>query len=131
MMQYPQITIPPRSEHLWRYTPWKRVHPTKVEEMPKADPIKFSHGAESEMADSEEIASIYSLSFPICRKITVSDETVEVDLRCPATSAGELSIESKVIVTLSFVFQVMLDGRPRELRALSQELFPSLTSMTG
>ena len=55
MMQYPQITIPPRSEHLWRYTPWKRVHPTKVEEMPKADPIKFSHGEESAMQDSQKL----------------------------------------------------------------------------
>ena len=55
MMQYPQITIPPRSEHLWRYTPWKRIHPTKVEEMPEADPIKFSQGEEFEMADMKRL----------------------------------------------------------------------------
>ena len=97
MMQYPQITIPPRSEHLWRYTPWKRVHPTKVEEMPKADPIKFSHGEESAMQDSQEIARafIHSVS-PICKKIVLDDETKEVDLRCSGhICAGELIIESK------------------------------------
>ena len=53
MMQYPQITIPPRST--LAILPG-RVHPTKVEEMPKADPIKFSHGEEFELPDSEEIA---------------------------------------------------------------------------
>ena len=71
MIKYPEIKIPPRSEHLWRYTPWKRVHPTKVEEMPKADPIKFSHGEDSKLEDSSEIArafihSISSTSKKIC-----------------------------------------------------------------
>ena len=55
MMQYPQISIPPRSQHLWRYTPWKRIHPTKVAEMPESDSIRFSSGVDSEMDDSEEI----------------------------------------------------------------------------
>ena len=116
MMQYPQITIPPRSEHLWRYTPWKRVHPTKVEEMPKADPIKFSHGAESEMADSEEIARAFIRSVsPICRKITVSDETVEVDLRCSGhICAGELSIESTNLLANLFQSVSPIFGNPEE-----------------
>ena len=97
MMQYPQITIPPRSEHLWRYTPWKRIHPTKVEEMPKADPIKFSQGEEFEMADSEEIARAFIHSIaPICRKRLSSMTSQELDLRCSGhICAGELSIESK------------------------------------
>ena len=56
MMQYPQISIPPRSQHLWRYTPWKRIHPTKAAEMPESDPIRFSSGVDSEMNDSEEEA---------------------------------------------------------------------------
>lgn len=97
MMMYPEIAIPPRSEHLWRYTPWKRIHPTKVEEMPKADPIKFSHGDSHEIHDSQEIgrAFIHSIA-PICRKIVLNNETQEVDLRCSGhICAGELLIESK------------------------------------
>ena len=97
MMKYPEITIPPRSEHLWRYTPWKRIHPTKVAEMPKADPMKFSHGESHEMQDSQEIARafIHSVS-PICRQISVNNDTQEVDLRCSGhICAGELAIESK------------------------------------
>ena len=55
MMQYPQIAIPPRSEHLWRYTTWKKIHPTSVEEMPKADSIQIPYGEDSRMDDSSEI----------------------------------------------------------------------------
>ena len=97
MIKYPEIKIPPRSEHLWRYTPWKRVHPTKVEEMPKADPIKFSHGEDSKLEDSSEIARafIHSIS-STSKKIVLDDETMELDLRCSGhICSGELSIESK------------------------------------
>lgn len=96
MMKYPEIKIPPRSEHLWRYTPWKRVHPTKVEEMPKADSIKISHGEDHEISDSNEIARAFIHSVaPICKKIVLKDENQEVDLRCSGhISAGELCIES-------------------------------------
>ena len=132
MMQYPQITIPPRSEHLWRYTPLERVHPTKVEEMPKADPIKFSHGEESAMQDSQEIARafIHSVS-PICKKIVLDDETKEVDLRCSGhICAGELIIESKGKCNL--IIRISGDAGWAGLRVsdLLQRHFPLLTSMT-
>jgi len=96
MMQYPQISIPPRSEHLWRYTPWKRIHPTKVQEMPASEPIKFSVGHESQMEDSSEIARsfIHSIS-PNCKQITLNEETMELDLRCSGhICSGELKVES-------------------------------------
>ena len=83
MISYPQISIPPRSEHLWRYTPWKRIHPTKVEEMPDSDEIRFSSGEKSEMDGSDEIARsfIHTIS-KVCKKVTLSNETLELDLRC-------------------------------------------------
>ena len=34
MTSYLDASLPTRSEHLWRYTPWSRVHPTKVDELP-------------------------------------------------------------------------------------------------
>ena len=97
MMKYPKIIIPKRSEHLWRYTPWKRIHPTKVAEMPVSDPIKFSQGQDFEMGDSIEIARafIHSIS-PICKKIVLDSEDIELDLRCSGhICSGELVIESK------------------------------------
>ncbi|MDB2588131.1 hypothetical protein N9X72_01745, partial [Candidatus Poseidoniales archaeon] len=40
-MSYLQMVVPPRSAHLWRYTPWNRIHPTKPDELPDVDPLKF------------------------------------------------------------------------------------------
>ncbi len=40
-MIYQQMAIPPRSEHLWRYTPWPRIHPTVPTEVPIADAVIF------------------------------------------------------------------------------------------
>ena len=97
MMQYPQIAIPPRSEHLWRYTPWKRIHPTNVEEMPNADPVIFSSGEDSVMEDSSEIGRsfIHSIS-KVCKSITIDNEHLDLDLRCSGhICAGELNLNSR------------------------------------
>ena len=96
MMLYPEIPIPPRSEHLWRYTPWKRIHPTKVVEMPKSDEIKISLGKDSEMESSDEIGRsfIHSIS-NVCKEITLNNESKELDLRCSGhICSGELKIKS-------------------------------------
>ena len=97
MMNYPNITIPLRSEHLWRYTSWKRIHPTNVDEIPTADPVKFSEGEDSKIEDSDEIARsfIHSVS-KICKRINLVGENKELDLRCSGhICAGELEINSK------------------------------------
>ena len=107
MMLYPEIPIPPRSEHLWRYTPWKRIHPTKVVEMPKSDEIKISLGTASEMESSDEIGRsfIHSIS-NICKEITLNNESKELDLRCSGhICSGELKIistgDSSLIIRIS------------------------------
>lgn len=41
-MNYLQMEIPPRSEHLWRYTPWPRIHPSSIDEVPNADTVVFT-----------------------------------------------------------------------------------------
>ena len=37
MTSYLDATVPSRSEHLWRYTPWSRVHPGAVDTVPQVD----------------------------------------------------------------------------------------------
>ena len=37
MTSYLDATVPSRSEHLWRYTPWSRVHPGSVDTVPDVD----------------------------------------------------------------------------------------------
>ena len=36
-MSYSEMPVPNRSEHLWRYTSWKKIHPTKVDAVPKIE----------------------------------------------------------------------------------------------
>ena len=36
-MAYSELEIPDRADHLWRYTPWHRIHPSgEVSEVPEA-----------------------------------------------------------------------------------------------
>ncbi|MFL2962406.1 MAG: SufD family Fe-S cluster assembly protein [Candidatus Poseidoniaceae archaeon] len=107
MMLYPEIPIPPRSEHLWRYTPWRRIHPTKVADVPQSSVIKFSLGQDSEMEGSDEIGRsfIHSIS-NVCKEISLTNESKELDLRCGGhICAGELNIkstgDSSLIIRLS------------------------------
>ena len=97
MIQYHEIAIPQRSEHLWRYTPWHRIHPTKVEEVPIADPIKFSIGEDFELNGSDEIArNFINTISPISKLVELNNENLELDLRCSGhICAGELKIESQ------------------------------------
>ncbi|CAI8266894.1 MAG: hypothetical protein CMA41_05660 [Euryarchaeota archaeon] len=37
MTSYLDAIVPSRSEHLWRYTPWSRVHPGNVDTVPEVD----------------------------------------------------------------------------------------------
>ena len=41
MTSYFDANVPSRSEHLWRYTPWSRVHPGNVKTIPEADTAVF------------------------------------------------------------------------------------------
>ena len=41
-MKYADMAVPSRALHLWRYTPWARIHPSKVEDVPDASGIRFN-----------------------------------------------------------------------------------------
>ena len=40
-MKYADMAVPSRALHLWRYTPWARIHPSKVDEVPEASAVRF------------------------------------------------------------------------------------------
>ena len=40
-MKYADMAVPSRALHLWRYTPWARIHPSKVDEVPEASGVRF------------------------------------------------------------------------------------------
>ena len=41
-MKYADMAVPSRALHLWRYTPWARIHPSKVDEVPEAMGVRFN-----------------------------------------------------------------------------------------
>jgi len=43
-MSYSDIPIPNRSQHLWKYTPWNKIHPTKYKNTMSMDRINTSGG---------------------------------------------------------------------------------------
>tara|TARA_B100001559_G_scaffold48030_1_gene36502 strand:- start:1429 stop:2469 length:1041 start_codon:yes stop_codon:yes gene_type:complete len=50
-MTYFDMEIPSRSTHLWRYTPWKRIHPSKIELIPTSDEIILDHDGNFDVKD--------------------------------------------------------------------------------
>ena len=55
-----------RALHLWRYTPWARIHPSKVDEVPEASGVRFKviEGGEliegaPRIVDAEDIGRVF------------------------------------------------------------------------
>ena len=77
-MKYSKMELPSRADHLWRYTPWKRIHPTSVEQVPEAIPIRWSLNEGGSLSDgvpehsmSDDIARIF-LSELTSEKVSLS-----------------------------------------------------------
>lgn len=65
-MTYANMAVPSRALHLWRYTPWARIHPTSVEDLPSSTPVRWEvrEGATLEkgvpsVAASDDIARVF------------------------------------------------------------------------
>ena len=41
-MTYSEMEVPSRSSHLWRYTPWKRIHPTEIDSIPEVENVEIT-----------------------------------------------------------------------------------------
>ena len=62
-MKYADMAVPSRALHLWRYTPWARIHPTKVEEVPAASGVRFNvvEGGQRKGGPLAPIEAVYDL----------------------------------------------------------------------
>jgi Fe-S cluster assembly protein SufD len=95
---YLEIPIPPSSDHLWRYTPWKRVHPSAVNTIPDAQPLAISGGDlfKAVITDSDEIARSFIHSIAQCQELVLADEDLVIDVKSSGhVAAGELKIVAK------------------------------------
>ena len=96
-MTYLEMPIPNRSEHLWRYTPWKKIHPTKVDAIPEIKPAtvmvngKLSKSNSiAEIPKSEEISRVFLLESNNTRhSITIENETEEYEINVKCESEME------------------------------------------
>jgi Fe-S cluster assembly protein SufD len=109
-MMYHQMPTPPRSEHLWRYTPWSRIQPLKNGEVPEAAGIVFtsSHFAftENPLGDVEhsDIARAFILA---CKgasvSITIEESSEPIHIHASSNdgmAVGNLHLELKGSATV-------------------------------
>ncbi len=123
MSTYLEIPIPPSSDHLWRYTPWKRVHPSAVNTIPNAQPLGIS-GCDlfkSVLTDSEEIARSFIHSIAQCQELVLADDDLIIDVKASGhVAAGELKIVAKGHNTL--VINLMGEASWAGLRVVGEVL---------
>lgn len=115
-MTYLDMEIPSRSTHLWRYTPWKRIHPSKVDTIPECSPLNVDvqgdckfHDSNRKMEDLSEISRVFiSECYNGMTQIEIdgSGQTVNINLfPSGETNIGHLNLKCKgeatIIVHLS------------------------------
>lgn len=130
MSAYLEIPIPPTSEHLWRYSPWKRVHPAAVNTIPKAQPLAISGGDlfKAVIRGSDEIARSFIHSIAQCQELVLANEDLVIDIKASGhVAAGELKIVAKGHCTL--VINLMGEASWAGLRVVGEVLPASSLSI--
>ncbi len=87
-MSYLNLPVPNKSEHLWRYTSWKRVHPTKIDVVPKITPATVMVNGQITDSDTvnhnpliEEISRTFlAESNDTCHNITVDEQNSQLTI---------------------------------------------------
>ena len=108
-MSYLQMPVPSRSDHLWRYTPWNRIHPTKPDELPDIDSLKFEvEGYELSSlvrtSNESEIARVFLHELGgEAKKITINGKGEVIHIRARASghiAVGHLDLDVKGEATI-------------------------------
>ena len=97
-MKYAEMAIPSRALHLWRYTPWARIHPSRIEDIPQADAVRFStvEGGElvdgaPRIVDAEDIARVFLSELGTQAHTLVAAEDAEV-VHIRAVASGHVAV---------------------------------------
>ncbi|MDG1550142.1 MAG: SufD family Fe-S cluster assembly protein [Candidatus Poseidoniaceae archaeon] len=79
-MTYLDMEIPSRSSHLWRYTPWKRIHPSKVDTVPSCETIIINHEGDCDFKESiRSVNESTDISRVFLHECNDKMSTVEID----------------------------------------------------
>ena len=115
-MSYADLAVPSRALHLWRYTPWARIHPSTVDDVPHADPVRWEVGEGGVLAEgtsreenNPDIARAFlAESNPSVWTLRCSPDATTVHVRAVASghvTVGHLHIvadgDATVVVHLS------------------------------
>ena len=104
MTSYLDASLPTRSEHLWRYTPWSRVHPTKVDELPavgelviESDNTEIKTIPKKNIEHGNDIARVFLDNvIENTHVLTPENKTTHVQIRAGGHAvAAHIHIESK------------------------------------
>jgi len=97
-MKYAKMAVPSRADHLWRYTPWPRIHPSSVELVPEATPTRWSVSEGGSLEDGaprliseEEIARIF-LSELGRDAVTLTVDGTHPVVHIQAVASGHVSV---------------------------------------
>ncbi|MBL6891276.1 MAG: SufD family Fe-S cluster assembly protein [Candidatus Poseidoniaceae archaeon] len=115
-MTYLDMEIPSRSSHLWRYTPWKRIHPSKIDIIPSCEEVVFSHEGDCTITQSvREISDSNDISRVFLSECTNKVNVIEIDgkgqtIHINLMASGDISVshidfqckgEASIIIHLS------------------------------
>ena len=83
-MNYLEIPVPNRTQHLWRYTSWSKVHPTEIGSVPKIPSANVSiNDSEIQSSDNREKSDINDISRVFLQESNNSMHLVKVDDASP------------------------------------------------
>ena len=84
-MNYLDIPVPNRTQHLWRYTPWSKVHPTSVDSVPKIPSSKVTvNDVEIRTNTTRKISNIKDISRVFLQESNNSMHLIKVSDTSPA-----------------------------------------------
>lgn len=98
-MKYADMAVPSRAQHLWRYTPWARIHPSSVDQVPEAHPVQwkileggaFHPGAPRVLTDDDDIGRVFLSELGgSAQTFETSGEHAVVNIQ--ATASGHVAV---------------------------------------
>ena len=101
-MSYLELPIPNRSEHLWRYTPWSKVHPTQVDVVPEINSANVMFNGElveaitnfAEISKTDISRAFLVESNSYIHNITIDDSNANSEIEVITDGAATLTFDS-------------------------------------
>jgi len=102
-MTYLDMEIPSRSSHLWRYTPWKRIHPSKIDTVPSCENIIINHDGDCNVkSDVRKTISSNDISRVFLNECNNEMTVIEIDGKGQLVHVNLISSSENTIGHIDF-----------------------------